>query len=150
MADIVLNDAKGRIAELLKPVAGGAGAGVVVVPLSAQDTDDTIRDAGPDLTTVLALGGTTEQTTSWSRKTIADGSVTITIDDSANDVTLTLPDQTWTGPTASNNVVALLICSDGASDALRYVLTKHEFAVTADGNDVTADFNASTGVWSSA
>lgn len=144
MANIVLNDALGRIAEKIAD-----GADLIIIPLSAVAADATLKDEGPDLATVLA-GTSNEQTGStWSRKTVANGSVTLTVDDSGDEVRAEIPDQTWTGPAAANNVVALLVCEDGASDAARNVLTKHDFAVTTDGNDVTADFNPTTGFWSS-
>lgn len=143
MADIVLNDALGAIAEKVKD-----GVDLQIIPLSAADTDGTIKDAGPDLATVLGLAGTTEQTTSWTRKVVANGSVTLTVDDAGDQVTVTVPDQTWVGPTTGNDVVAILIAEDnGGADSGDHVLTKHDFAVTADGNDVTADFG--TSFWSS-
>jgi hypothetical protein len=80
---------------------------------------------------------------------VTNASLTITIDDTADSVRVEVPDQTWTGPTAPNDVTDLVICLDGASDAAREVLTVHDFVVTADGNDVTADFNPATGFWSS-
>lgn len=146
MADIVLNDALGRIAEKVAD-----GVNIQIVPLSAADTDATIKDAGPDLATVLGLGGTTEQTAGgWTRKAVANGSLTLTVDDTGDSVRVEIPDQTWTGPTAGNDTVALLVAEDnGGADSGDAVLTKHDFAVTADGNDVTADFNPATGFWSS-
>lgn len=145
MADIVLNDALGRIAEKVAD-----GEDLIVIPLSAADTDATIKDAGPDLATVLALGGTTEQTGSnWSRKVITNASLTLTVDDSGDKVLVLIPDQTWTAVAGSNNVTDILVCEDGASDAARPVLTLHDFAVTTDGNDVIADFDGTLGFWSS-
>jgi hypothetical protein len=144
MGDFVLNDALGRIAEKVAD-----GADLIIIPLSAMDADATVKDAGPDLSTVLGLAGTTEQTTTWSRKVITNGTITLTVDDSSDLVKVIVPDQTWTGPTAGNNVTDILVCEDGASDAVRPVLSAHDFAVTADGNDVTADFHATNGFWQS-
>lgn len=144
MADIVLNEALGRAVELLKPVDGSAGPGVVLVPLSAAEADGTIKDYGTiDLATVLGIAGNTEQTSgNWNRKTITDGNVTVTVDTANDDVDIDVPDQSWDpGPTAGNDTVALLVCTDGASDSDRYVLGKLDFAVTADGNVVNAQIN---------
>jgi len=149
MADIVLNDSLGRIAEI---IADGGDA--ILIPLSASDADATMKDgygAGNPtfLSDFLGAAGNTEQTTTWSRKVILNAALTITIDDTADSVRVEATDQTWTAPTAGNNTTKLVICLDGASDAAREVLTVHNFAVTADGNDVTADFTPATGFWSS-
>ena len=147
MANIVLNDALGRIAEKVAD-----GGDIQIVPLSAQDTDATLKDTTPnDLATVLGLAGTTEQTAGgWTRKAVANASLTLTVDNASDLVKVLIPDQTWTGPTAPNDVVALLVAEDnGGVDSADAVLTKHDFAVTADGNDVTADFDGTNGFWQS-
>ncbi len=150
MADIVLNDSLGRIAEIVQD-----GGDIILIPLSASDADATMKDGygggNPTfLSDFLAAAGNTEQTAGgWVRKVILNAALTITIDDTANSVRVEAPDQTFTGPTAGNNTTKLVICLDGASDAAREVLTVHDFAVTADGNDVLADFTPATGFWSS-
>ena len=148
MGNVVLNDAKGAIAEIIRD-----GADLIVIPLSAGDTDANLADGYGTSPTTLDnfLGGAPNEQTAggWSRKVIANGSITLTIDDSGNLAKVILPDQTWTGPTAGNNTTDIAICIDGASDAVRRVLTVHDFVVTADGNDVTADFHATNGFWSS-
>lgn len=149
MADIVLNDSLGRIAEIIQD-----GGDIILIPLSASDADATMKDgygAGNPtfLSDFLAAAGNTEQTTTWSRKVILNAALTVTIDDTADSVRVEATDQTWTAPTAGNNTTKLVICLDGASDAAREVLTVHDFAVTADGNDVTADFTPATGFWGS-
>lgn len=148
MANIVLNDAKGAIAELIRD-----GGDLIIVPLSAGDTDANLRDGyGTSPTTLdnfLAAAPNEQTAGGWSRKTVANGSVTLTVDDAADLIKVIIPDQTWTGPTAGNNTTDLAICLDGASDAARRVLTVHDFVVTADGNDVTADFHVTNGFWQS-
>ena len=52
-----------------------------------------------------------------------------------------LPDQTWTsaGGAANNTLVKLIVYyEDAAADATRIPLTAHDFAVTTDGSDLTA------------
>lgn len=146
MANIVLNESLGTFAKHYDD-----GDDVIIVPLSAWEGDATGKDRSPnDLATVLGIGGTTEQTGStWARKTVTNASLTKTVDDSGDLVKIIVPDQTWTGPAASNDVTSLLVCIDGASDAARVVISKHDFSVTTDGNDVTADFDATNGVWQS-
>lgn len=151
MADFVINHSLGRTAEIFDD-----GANCILVTLSAMDADATVKDGNPDNVLgggsgILDLGGTTEQTGSaWSpRKTIANGSITVTVDDTGDNVRVFLPDQTYTAVAVSNDTVDMFVCEDGASDALRNVLTSHDFAVTTDGNDVTADFNVTNGFWTS-
>lgn len=150
MADIVLNDSLGRIAELFQD-----GADFIMLPMSATDSEALMKDGygggNPTfLDDFLGAAGNTEQTGStWTRKTVANASVTITIDDSADSVRVSVADQVWTAPLAGNNTTKLVLCVDGASDAVREVLTVHDFAVTTDGNDVTADINPANGWWSS-
>lgn len=150
MANIVLNHALGRMREIIDD-----GADLIVVPLSAVVADATLKDAAwtndNRLDAVLAEVGITEQTgSSWERRTHANANITVTIDDTNDRVEVALDaDDTWTAVAASNDVVALLICEDGAGDTTRWVLTKHDFAVTTDGNDVTADYDQADGIWQS-
>ncbi len=150
MANIVLNDSLGRIAEIIAD-----GADLILIPLSASDADATMKDgygAGNPtlLSDFLAAAGNTEQTAGgWGRKVILNAALTIVIDDTADTVRVQVPDQTYVGPTAANNTTKLVPCVDGANDGVREVLTSHDFAVTADGNDVVADFDPATGFWRS-
>ena len=150
MADIVINDSLGRIAEIFAD-----GGDFIMLPLSASDSDALMKDGygggNPTfLDDFLGAAGNTEQTGStWTRKAVANASVTVTIDDGADSVRVSVADQTWTAPLSGNDTVKLVLCLDGASDAVREVLTVHDFAVTTDGNDVTADINPANGWWSS-
>lgn len=148
MADFVLNHSLGRTAEKFDD-----GANCILIVLSSMDVDATVKDGNPAnfLDTILSLGSTNEATgSSWSvRKTITNASVTVTVDDSGDNVRVFLPDQTYTAVASANDTTDLLVCEDGASDAVRQVLTAHDFAVTTDGNDVTADFNVTNGFWTS-
>ena len=148
MGNIVINDALGRIAEKVAD-----GADLILIPLSAVDTDANLKDAyagGSNVDDILGDAANTERTTGgWVRKVILNASLTLTVDDSDDHVEVLIPDTTFTGPTTGNNVVALLIAEDAATDTLRNGLTSHAFVVTTDGNDVTADFSDAAGFWSS-
>jgi hypothetical protein len=149
MADIVTNDQKGALFQLIAD-----GEDLIVIPLSAVDTDANMIDgyAVPSfLDDVLGDAANTEAIAGgWGRRVHLNAVVTPTIDDAANDVTISLVDSLWTAVAGGNDVVALLIAIDGASDAVRRVVTKHDFAVTTDGNDVTADFDDADGIWQAA
>jgi len=149
MADTALNDMKGRLAEIIAD-----GADLIVIPMSADDADGTFEDGYADafLDTVLGAAGNTEQTGSnWSRKVHTNANITQTVDDTNDLVRVILDnDDTWTAVAASNDVVSLLICEDGASDSVRRVIGKWDFVVTTDGNDVTANYDQTNGIWTAA
>ncbi len=146
MADIALNDYKGRLAQAIAD-----GADLIIVPMSADDVDGTFEDGYADffLDTVLLIAGNTEITTNnWSRKVHLNAVITSTVDDTNDLMRIILDaDSTWTNITTGGDTVSLLICIDGASDAVREVIGKWEFIVTADGNDVTANFDQVNGIW---
>lgn len=140
MADGVFNIAKGAVAEKVRDGA----ANLIVLLLSANESEATLVDRDT-VDALLAEAGTTEATfTNYARKTGVTG--TITVDDSNDRVDVDLPDQTWTSAGgASNNTLTKLIVAyeESAVDTGRIPLTHHDFAVTTDGNDLTAQFAAS-------
>lgn len=136
MADLVFNIAKGKVkyyAELL-----AANDALIVIPLEATglEADSTLKDYD-DVAALLA--GTTNEQTTAGRKTIT--SVTITVDDTNDRVDIDIADQTWTALTG-NAIGALLIAYDPdtttGTDSTLVPLTKHDWAITPDGSDVTA------------
>jgi hypothetical protein len=86
----------------------------------------------------LLAGASNEQTT-MGRKTVT--SVSVTVNDTNDRVDIDIADQTWTAA-SGNAISALVICYDpdttGGTDADLVPLTKHDFAITPDGSDVTA------------
>lgn len=136
MADFVFNQAKGAVAEKIRD-----GANIVIVPGDAgATTDATLRDF--DTVTQVTGGGFTERTTGgWNRKSIANASITLTVDDTNDRVDVDIADQTWTAVTAGA-VTDLMVAEDvGGADTTRIPLTFHDFAITPDGSDVTAQVN---------
>jgi len=145
MADLMFNIGRGSaIAEY------NGGADFIVVLLKVAEADDTLRDYDTLAAVLGAAGNTEADFTNYARKTITNANIALTVDDTGNDAQLDFPDQTWTsaGGASNNNVVKLLVCVDGASDAARLPLTLHDFVVTTDGNDLTAEI-ASAGFYSS-
>jgi len=141
MSNLVFNTALGRVASLAAlPAANDA---LIAVPLEATGlvSDATMRDYD-DLAALLA-GASNEQTT-MGRKTLA--SVTVTVDDTNDRVAVDCADITWTAATG-NAIAAVVICYDPdtttGTDADLIPLTKHDVALTPDGNSFTlsvADF----------
>lgn len=149
MADGVMNIALGRINEYVNRVASNdpANSAIVIVLLKAAESDATLKDYD-DLGTLLAAAGNTEAdfTNYGPRKTLVDTDLSNpTPDDTADDQEAVLGDITWTsaGGTTDNTLVKLLVCYDSdttaGTDSNIIVLTHHDFAVTTDGNDLTAD-----------
>lgn len=131
MADLVFNIAKGAAAEKIRD---GANIQVVVLDVGAT-TDATLRD---DTTLSGVLGHATERSTNgWARKSISNASVTLTVDQTNDRVDLDIADQTWTAVTSGAST-DLVIVEDTGADASRVPLTLHDFAITPDGSDVTA------------
>jgi hypothetical protein len=138
VADICFNISKGRIAE---KAADGA-SNFIVMLLSATSADAALADFD---TVALMLAGTPDEATftNYARKTGLTG--VITVDDTNDRVDVDLPDQTWTaaGGAANNTLVKLVVAyEESAADSGRIPLTAHDFAVTTDGSDLTAQFNA--------
>jgi hypothetical protein len=80
------------------------------------------------------------------RKTMTDTDIVAFAPDDVNDrVDCDIPDQTWTAVTAGN-VTDVDVCYDNDStagtDANLVPLTQHDFAITPDGSDVTAQIAA--------
>ena len=139
MADGVFNIAKGAVAEKVRDAASNLG----VLLLQANEAEATLIDRA-DLAALLGAAGNTEATaTNYVRKTGITG--TITVDNTNNRVDVDIPDQTWTalGGTTNNTLTKLIIFYDeGGTDSTRIPLTHHDFAITTDGSDVTAQINA--------
>ena len=141
MGDVIFNVAKGR--EAYYGSLPATNDALIAVPLEATGlvADATMIDYD-DLAAVLA-GASNEQTSNMTRKTLA--SVTVTVDDTNDRVYIDAADAVWTAATG-NACGALLICYDpdttGGTDADIIPISKHDFAVTPAGGDITAQFNA--------
>lgn len=136
MADFVFNIAKGAFVEKFRD---GAANGLVLL-LTAADTDAIMRDTD-DVAALLATGANEATDGSYARKTGLTG--TITVDDTNDRVDVDLPDQTWTALAGAAITDLVVAYQESAADSGRVPLTLHDFAVTPDGSDVTAVFNAS-------
>jgi len=141
VSDIVLNIAKGRVAELYNRVDSNdpTNSALIVVPIDrGATTDATFRDHD---TLSAVLGAATERTTGgWNRKTLTDADLAaLTVDDTNDRMPTAIPALTWTSVTAGA-VTDLVICYDGdttaGTDTNIIPLTIHAFAITPDGSDV--------------
>ena len=150
MADFVFNISKGRVAELYNRVDTNDPANsaliVIVLATSGLEADSVLQDV--DTVTALVAGTTNEVTnTNYARKTLTDSDLgALTPDDTNNRMDVDMPDQTWTAVAAGDGWSKLVIAYDndttGGTDSNLIPLTAHDFVVTPDGSDITAQINA--------
>jgi hypothetical protein len=154
MANQVFNIALGRVAELYNRVdlndPAASALIVAVLATAGIETDAVLKDKD-DLAAVVA-GTTNEATnTNYARKSLTDADIVAFAPDDTNDrVDLDIPDQTWIGVAAGDGWNDLLVCYDNdtaaGTDANIVPLTMHDFVVTPDGSDITAQI-AATGFY---
>jgi hypothetical protein len=154
MADFVFNIAKGRVAELYNRVdisdPTNAVLVIVVLATSGLESDSTLKDK--DTLADVVSGATNEVTnTNYARKVLSDSDISSFAADDTNDrVDLDIADQTWTSVASGDGWSKLLVCYDsdstGGADSAIVPLTAHDFVVTPDGSDITAQI-ASAGFY---
>lgn len=149
MADFVYNIAKGRVVELYNRVKinDPANAVLVIVIIDANGDSDASMKVRDDLASLLGGIANEVTNTGYARKVLSDADINAFIPDDVNHrIDLDIPDQTWTGVAAGSPWTDLLVCYDpdstSGTDANLIPLTSHDFAVTPDGSDITAQVNA--------
>ena len=151
MADFVFNIAKGRVVEYYNRVKSNDPANsaliVVVLATSGLEADSVLRDA--DTLAAVVAGTTNEVTnTGYARKVLTDADLAaLPAPDDTNDrYDVDIADQTWTAVAAGDGWSKLLICYDsdttGGTDSNIVPLTAHDFVLTPDGSDITAQIAA--------
>ena len=147
MADLVFNIVKGRVAELYNRVDAGdpSTARLFVIPISAGAASDAaLRDCA-DFAAIITAGATELTTGGWNRKTLAAADIAAFAADNTNDrVDLDIADQTWTAVSgsASTDLVICYAAVTSPTNNQLVPLTLHDFAVTPNGGDITAQIAA--------
>ena len=154
MANQVFNVALGRTVELYNNVRAGtpSTARLVVMVLSTTglESDAILKDK---ITFADVLSGTTDEVTNtgYARKILTSADIPAWSghepDQSGNKWDLDIPDQTWLAvstapPSWSRLVVGYDPTSNGVTNTLIIPLTSHDFVVTPDGSDITAQISA--------
>lgn len=149
MVDTVFNQAKGRAAAYHDNVEQNSPAGceLVIMAIVSTATHDQMADTDT-FSALLALGTVAEATnTNYARKILVAADITQTVDDTNNwvdqDITV---DPVWTSVAAGDNWTHLVIGYDPLGtgvDTNIIPLTVHDFAVTPNGGDITAQVAAS-------
>ena len=152
MANLVFNRALGRGAEWTERVnANDPTNAVLIVGLLASsgvESDAVLKDK--DSISDLVSGATNEATnTGYARKVLDQtAGLTVTYDDANDRVDVDMADQTWTGVAndGTGAIGDLFVGYDpdstGGTDANILPWTLHDFALTPDGSDVTAQIAA--------
>jgi len=152
MANQVFNISLGRVAEFYVRVDGNdpANAAFLVILLAASgvESDAVLKDKD---TFADVVSGTTNEATNTgvNRKTLTDADIAAFAPDDTNDrVDLDISDQTWTAVandgTGAIGDLTVNYDSDttAGTDANVVPCTLHDFAVTPDGSDITAQIAA--------
>ena len=138
MSDGVFNISKGAFAEKVRDT----GSKTIVLLLTVNQTEITLLDH-EDLAAMLAAANTEAVFTSYARKVAIVE--TLTVDHPNDRVDLDIPDQTWSpaGNGVNETLTKLVVAyEEAAADATRIPTSQHDFAVTTDGSDLTAQVNA--------
>lgn len=153
MADFVHNRSKGRMVEYAERVNANdpTNSAIIIAVINTSATDATLRDLD-DFAAIEADANTAEVTNSgYARKTLTDASgITITYDDTNDRVDVDIADQTWTAVAAGTSWTDVQTGYDsdttaGTDSAIRPV-SQHDFIITPDGSDITAQI-AAAGIW---
>jgi len=147
MANLVFNTALGAVKEMVNNVEQNSPA-AAVLRLHAwviTATDDNVNNQDT-IAQLQALALSAEVTNAGYANILMDEvDITITVDDTANDVDLDLTDQTYSAIVTGDNWTDLTISYDASgsdTDANTLLLTLHDFVVTPNGGDITAQFAA--------
>jgi hypothetical protein len=142
VADFIFNTALGRVRTFADNAAGGVAASqIVCILLTASAADDTARDFD-DIAALLAGTANEANFTNYARKDIEDASVTVTVDDTNNRVSIDVPDQTWVaaGGAVNNTLTDAVFAYDptgSSADSALIPISQHDFTPTTDGSNLT-------------
>lgn len=155
MADLIFNQAKGRLVELANRVNSNdpTNSVLVIEAINAgAATDATLRDYDT-FAQIEGDANAAEATNSGYARKVLDqaGGITVTVDDTNDRTDVDIPDQTWTAVAASPGAWTDLVIgydsdSTAGTDANIVPVSLHDFAVTPDGSDITAQI-AAAGIW---
>jgi|SRR5262245_58557640 len=159
--DLVYNNSKGRVGELGVRVNTNdpTNSVFIIAIFNSTDTDAAMRDFNT-FTDVEGSANTAEVGQSgYARKVLDQTAGMTSVENDTDDKWyVDIADQTWTavasgGSAWTNFVTGYLADSTGgtgsANNANIRAMTSHQFAITTDGSDITAQI-ATTGFYSAA
>lgn len=152
MADFAFNRSKGRAVQFAELILGNAApyanaAFIVALWNYGAATDATILDLD-DYAAIEANANAAELTSgsnaNYARKTLTEtgAGLVVTYDDTNDRVDVDVNDQTWTALGAGTAITDLTFGFDNdttaGTDANILPVSSHDFVITPDGSDVTA------------
>lgn len=149
MADFVYNISLGRAVEFYNRVDTNDPAAselvVCVLATSGIESDATLKDL--DTFSAVVAGTTNEVTNSgYAKKVLGDADITAFAPTDGSDRTdIDIPDQTWTAVAAGDGWNDIVICYDPVGSQTHtdmIPMTQHDFVLTPDGSDITAQIAA--------
>lgn len=151
MGNFAYNIAKGRVVQFAELINGNASpyanAAFIVEVINTSATDATLQDL--DTFAAIEADANTAEVgnTNYARKTVTEAAsaITITYDDTNDRADVDIPDQTWTAVAAGTAWTDVVIGFDndttGGADSAIVPCTQHDFAITPDGSDITAQIS---------
>ncbi len=139
MADAIFTVSKGAWAERIR--AGASKTGILL--LETAEADAVLQDHD-DVAAMIAAANTEAAFTNYGRKVDISGEV-INFDDANERTDYDIPDQTFTAAgNGANETLAKLITfyNTSAGDGNQELVSHHDFVVTTDGSDLTAQINS--------
>lgn len=142
MASVIFDNAKGRWVEKFSLPVGGDNIIVVLVQSSGLQVDATLNNH-QFLSQLLAAGNTEATFTNYARKVLSAADISVSVNTGTGVTTVDTVDQVWNaaGGAANNTLGAILTCyrpTSGSLDSAILLLTKHDFATTTTGGNLTA------------
>lgn len=154
MANYLFNIAKGRAGEFAYRVknADPSASRLFLIAISTDVAQATAVDVD-DFGAFVTAGGVEATNGSYTKKTIAAADViAVGPQDASDTYTFDINDMTWTAVAAGVSWVALILGYSSVTsptNAQIVPISHHDFAVTPDGSDITAQI-ASGGIYSAA
>lgn len=148
MANFVYNVGLGRSAEFFNRIDANDPAAaelvIMILATSGIESDATLRDK---TTFSDIVSGTTNEVTNtgYAKKVLSDADLAFTVDHTNDRVDLDIADQTWTAVSAGDGWNDLVIGYDPVGSQVMtdiIPMTHHDFVVTPDGSDITAQIAA--------
>lgn len=153
MANFVFNVAKGKINQYMQNVEDNSPAGceIVLRLYKTMQVQGTVEEY--DTASAVDAANSKCDATGYVDKVLAAADITPpSPDDTNNWMAAFLPDTTWSslGGAANNTLVSLIVYYDPVGtqvDANMIPLTHHDFSITTNGSDITADFDGTNGFY---
>lgn len=141
----IFDNAKGRWVEKYLLPLGGDNIGVVLLQSSGLQVDSTLNNYAT-LSTLLA-SNTEAAFTNYARIWLSGSSITVSVNTSTGVTTVSISSQVWNsaGGATNNTLGALLTVyrpTSATADSGILPLTKHEFAVSTTGGNLTATISS--------